>query len=571
MRITRLLVVLMVVMFSTASSFAAAPSPDSKTAYAQILSQVVAREDQFLTNIKSYSPLLETYIQNLKPDQELGSVPTGDQYFIGRLDMTRGVNDVAFSEDKGGWIHRLFGGFPGGTMKYAGAGFATVTPDTRGVDTSVYDYIYIRREFLGEVRCLVFDLSPKKGMGQGRFLGRIWVEDQNYNIIRFNGTYAPRPRFGYYFHFDSWRLNMGPNLWLPAYIYSEESDMKYGFPPHHLSFKAQTRLWGYNVRNGNRQDELTEVLVEPTQNVKDKSDSGHDLGPVQAVRQWHSQAEANVMERLERAGLIAPEGEVDRVLNTVVSNIEIPNKIDIQPEIHCRVLLTTPLESFSVGHTIVLSRGLLDVIPDEATLAAVLAHEMGHIMLTHGGSSESKYGFNDRMVFPDQAVFQKIQLGYPEKEEKDADAKGLELMKNSPYADKLGNAGLFLRALQHRAPVMPHLIRAHLGNGLALGNDLRMADLMTSAPELDVKKMDQIAALPMGARIKVDPWNDKVELSKAKPVALLSPREKLMFEVTPVYPWVARVGGPSPSERVATTQPAAPEPAPAAPAQVPSN
>jgi hypothetical protein len=364
---------------------------------------------------------------------------------------------------------------------------------------------------------------------------------------------------------------MGPNLWLPAYIYSEESDLKYGFPPHHLSFKAQTRLWGYNVRSGSRQDELTEVLVEPAQNVKDKSDTGHDMNPVQSVRQWHSQAEENVMERLERAGLVAYEGEVDRVLNTVVNNIEIPNKIDIQPEIHCRVMLTTPLESFSVGHTIVLSRGLLDVIPDEATLAAVLAHEMGHILLAHGGSSESKYGFNDRMVFPDQSVFQKIQLGYPPNEEKAADAKGMELMKNSPYADKLGNAGLFLRALQQRAPVMPHLIRAHLGNGLAFGNDLRMADLMTNAPELDVKKMDQIAALPMGARIKVDPWNDKAELSKAKPVALLSPREKLMFEVTPVFPWIARVGPTPTSDRVATTQqPPAQDPAPA-PAPSPSN
>jgi hypothetical protein len=45
------------------------------------------------------------------------------------------------------------------------------------------------------------------------------------------------------------------------------------------------------------------------------------------------------------------------------------------------VLLTTPLESFVVGRTIILSRGLLDVLPDEATLAAVLAHELAHIVL----------------------------------------------------------------------------------------------------------------------------------------------------------------------------------------------
>ena len=159
MRISRTVAVLIATLLS-ASSFAA-PAPDSKAAYAQILSQITAREDQFLTNIRAYSPMLETYIQNLKPDQELGSVPTGDQYFIGRLDMTRGVSSVGFTEDKSGWLHRIFGSFPGGSMKFSGAGFATITPDTRGVDTSVYDFIYIRREFLGEVRCLVFDLSPK--------------------------------------------------------------------------------------------------------------------------------------------------------------------------------------------------------------------------------------------------------------------------------------------------------------------------------------------------------------------------------------------------------------------------
>ena len=32
-----------------------------------------------------FTPMVETYIQNLKPDQELGDVPVSDSYFIGRL------------------------------------------------------------------------------------------------------------------------------------------------------------------------------------------------------------------------------------------------------------------------------------------------------------------------------------------------------------------------------------------------------------------------------------------------------------------------------------------------------
>lgn len=60
---------------------------------------------------------------------------------------------------------------------------------------------------------------------------------------------------------------------------------------------------------------------------------------------------------------MAPYGEVDKVLETVVNNLEVTNNLDIQPEVRCRVLMTSTLESFTIGHTIVLSRGLVDVLP----------------------------------------------------------------------------------------------------------------------------------------------------------------------------------------------------------------
>ncbi len=131
--------------------------------------------------------------------------------------------------------------------------------------------------------------------------------------------------------------------------------------------------------------------------------------------------------------------------------------------------------------------------------------------------------------------------------------KAVELLKNSPYKDKLGNAGLFLKALQQKAPELQHLIRPHLGNSFAGGkNNVRMASLLASAPALDEKRLDQIAALPLGGRIKVDPWTDQAELSKAKPVALTSAREKMEFEITPFFPYLTRLstGG---ADKVALT------------------
>ena len=79
--------------------------------------------------------------------------------------------------------------------------------------------------------------------------------------------------------------------------------------------------------------------------------------------------------------LAGAPGEVDKILQTVVNNIMITNNLEIVPDVRCRVLLTSPLESFTIGHTIVISRGLLDVLPDEASLAMALAHEFSHIAL----------------------------------------------------------------------------------------------------------------------------------------------------------------------------------------------
>jgi Peptidase family M48 len=319
-----------------------------------------------------------------------------------------------------------------------------------------------------------------------------------------------------------------------------------------MHFKAQTRLWGYDLKGLNKNEEFTQILVDSPQSIKDQSDTAADASPVVAERMWEKQAEDNSLERLQKVGLIAPPGEVDKVLCTVVNNLMVTNNIDLPGDVRCRVLLTAPLESFTIGHTIVISRGLLDVLPDEASLAMVLSHELAHIVLGH--RLDTSLAFSDKMLFPDQDSFQRFDFKRDPADEEAADAKAMQLLKNSPYKDKLGNAGLFLKALQERAPDLPNLIRPHLGNSLAGGKSIRMENLIESAPALDHKNVDQIAALPLGGRIKVDPWSDQVELSKAKPVALASAREKMEFEITPIFPHLTRLAGGG--EKVASTTPA---------------
>jgi hypothetical protein len=517
------------------------------TTMEQVVDRVILREKELIKFLTPRTPLVETYLQDLTQDPQLGPIPKDDHYFLGRMDLTDSIDRSDFLQDKekgkisykaDSMERHLLGGFAKKfKFQYQPLGFSwMIFVDRNEFDRQHYDFHYARREFLGDIRCLVFDLTPKKDAGHGRFLGRIWVEDQDFSIVRLNGTYSRASRNNYYFHMDSWRLNLIPGYWIPAYIYSEEGDFTAG-AKNTIAFKAQTRMWGYNLKAGTANDELTNIRVD---SVKDDTPSAQDASPLAAEREWQQQAEDNVIERLERAGLLAPEGDVDKILQTVVNNIEITNNIELPRPVRTRVLTTSPLETFSVGNTIVLSRGFIDVLPDEGSLAMVLSHELAHIVLGHNLGSQ--YAFNDRMLFSDEGTYRNLGFKHIPEEETAADKKAIEMLKASPYAQKLDTAGLFIRALQVRAPQLSALLQAHLGNNITEnGTVTRMAQLANSAPALDWNKLDQIAALPLGARVKLNPWDDKVEIVKGQPVAITSARDKMPFEVTPFFPRLARI------------------------------
>jgi len=515
---------------------AAAPKPaDQPRTMEDVIDRVITNENRATQQIKQYSPLVETYIQNLKPDKELGYVPAGDKYFLGRADFNKGVALVSLTDTntKGKKIFGSIGNFFSFAMQYIPDGFLQmIFIDTNGFDKQHYKFDYVRREFLGEVRCLVFDVTPQEKSGKGRFLGRIWVEDQDFNIVRFNGAYSGNGHASWWFHFDSWRANVQPGIWMPAFVYSEEKDMHYNLTKK-LDFKAQTRLWGYNLGHASQEQELSKILVESA--VTDDTKTANDLSPVQAQRTWDHQAEDNVIDRLERIGLIAPKGEVDKILETVVNNLEVTNNIDVEPEVRCRVMMTSTLESYTVGHTIVLSRGLIDVLPDEASLATMIAHELSHVVLGH--RLDSSYAFFDQLLIDDKETFRHFGFARTPDEEKAANAKALQLLNNSPYKNQMGNAGLFLTALTTREKEIPNLISPHLGDRVP-----GIGELRSSMPSDQKQNAQTITALPIGGRVKLDPWNDRLELIKSKPTGAIAEREKMPFEVTPFMPYLTRFG-----------------------------
>lgn len=518
-------------------------TPSQPTTLEQVEGAILAREHQEVATLRHYSPIVETYIQDMTWDQQLGAVPQRDHYYLGVADLSRGVVDRTMLRDaNAGIMHKLnpikdLTSLLGNS--YVPAGFLQmIFVDPIDFDKQHYKFDYVRREFLGSVRCLVFDVTPLPKTGDGRFQGRIWVEDQSYAIVRFNGVFVPVARtFGWNLHFDSWRTNVAPNMWVPSYIYSAESDLK-DFPFGHVRYRSQTRLWGFNLKLASRESEFSDLQIEAAKPVEDQAQAAQDVSPVMAERQWQREGEDNVLDRLQRNGLVAPPGSVDKALDQVVNNLEVPNNLDIEPEVRCRVLLTSTLEAFTIGHTIVITRGLLDVLPDEASIAAILAHQLGAVIT--GQILPDEYSFNDTTMLSPQETLKRMSFRTSEADEETAAKKAIELLKASIYKNQLGTAGLFLKQLAAEQKDLPSLISANLGNHVFMAQQL-----IQGAPQLQPTKLDQVAALPLGSRIVLNSWDDSIQMAKSKPVQLLSAREKMPFEVTPFMPYLTRFSSPT--------------------------
>jgi hypothetical protein len=524
------------VLPSCALAFGLQAAERTPSSMNEVLEAAIANERDLASTLLSHRPVVEAYLQTVKPDPVVGVVPVRDNYFFGRLELASGPESGKASKKKNKRTINLLEDFHSAVFKPED--FSRMLLLDRGsFDRTTYEFQFLRSEFLGDVRTFVFDVKPKEGKPldryrPGRFTGRIWVEDQAYHVVRYNGIYASTLAAN--FHFDSWRMNVAPNAWLPAYVYTEESDKT--SRQLNLTYRGQIRVWGYQLEQPNADDEFTKVMLE-TSNTAGANDAPGQGSPVESARQWQLEAEENVVRRLEGAGLLAPRGKLDAILETVINNLEVTNGVEMDPPVHCRMLLTTPLESFTVGRTIVISRGLIDVLPDEASLALILAHELGHVMSGH--ELDTRYAFTDRVLIGDREAVQQFQFGRTPEEEAEADAKAIALLANSPYKDKLAGAGLFLKALDAQAPALRALIRPHFGNQQVY----RMTAIVNAAPQLDPASVKQIAALPLGGRVRVDPWTARAELLPTSRVALVSAREKMPFQVTPLMPYLSRLDG----------------------------
>jgi len=557
---------------------------------AALVQRAIAQEKVLIKNIQQRTPLVETYIQDTRPDVKLYAVPIADHYMLSRVDFGKTFFDKTYMPRQEKTRHGFFKGSLEAItdltkalhldtqFTYSDTGFMEMMfLDPSGFDQNHYVFSFVRREFLGTVRTWVFDVHPKADVkGMGRFYGRIWVEDEGGNVVRFNGTYTgptDEDSAKHYFHFDSWRMNVQPGIWLPVGVYVEETQRTEA--DKSVGLKAQTHFWGYSLKLPTRDSESVSVKVD---DAVDKSDDSPDVGPLQASRMWITQAENNVIDRLVEAGLVAPldpGGYEDKVLGQIVINLVVPNNLAFTDQIHCRILLTDTIEATTVGNTVLISKGLVDSLPSEEAIASVIAMELAHIAMGH--HIDTRYAFNDRLLFPDEATFQRILMNHTDVDNGTAAKQAMIYLQASMYKDKLPSAGLFYAQLVDREKVLKALMTSpRLGDSLLKADGTPwMADLAHMAPKINWDDLKQTAALPLGSWLKTDPWDDKVHMLNAPRYAPMNARDKMPFEVTPIFYKLQRYDAaavtppPPPAAPASNDQPvAAPDNTP--PAQPPA-
>jgi hypothetical protein len=533
------------------------PSRKLTPGQSALIDKSVLREKEVIKTVKERAPLVETYIQNMRPDPILGQVPESDEHFLGRVEFSKIIGDDAYAtnpatskgtskDGKLGFFKHsasFLGGLGGSLhLTFHEAGFVQMLlMDSNSFDKQHYAFGFVRNDFLGNTPTAVFDVTPIDGKRAfGRFFGRIWVETRNGNVVRFNGDFSGSEEdHKEFYHFDSWRTNVQPDMWLPTSFYVEESDPK--SVSRTLKFKAINHVWGYVLKVPPPEAANTNLDVV---GATDVSNDAQDVSPLGAQRAWVQQAEDNVLERLFQAGLLDAPSEFDKTLEALAGNILAYNNITLARPIRCRTLLTEPLESIAIGNTIVISKSLLDTTAVQSAdgaqqmgnLNAILAFQLAHIILAH--RLDTKYAFNDRLLFPTDSVFNRIPMHHTDADNAAAAKKAMELLSAKELVDGQQYFGLYLQQLQERVKALKALNEPMIGDGLVKSDSdptFWLAAMMTKGPKLDMKNLKQQAAMPLASFLRFDPWTDQVIPMHSAFEPLLSPADKMPFEVEPVY------------------------------------
>ena len=109
---------------------------------------------------------------------------------------------------------------------------------------SQYDFKYVGKDKIDELNLYVFDVSPKvipdpKKSKERFFSGRVWVEDQDLQIVKTKGKGVPETKKNKFPTVETYREQIDGRYWFPTYSYADEELVFDNGEPLHVRLKVR--------------------------------------------------------------------------------------------------------------------------------------------------------------------------------------------------------------------------------------------------------------------------------------------------------------------------------------------
>src|SRR3989442_2332887 len=240
-----------------------------------IIRKFAAKETEFRRALNSYAFKRDALIQVLG----MGGQVTGEYHR---------VSDFTF-DDQGNRFEKInFFPMPS---------FSGITPedleDLGGVNPfaleaeklNQYNFKYVGKERIDELDLYVFDVAPKvmpdaKKTKERFFIGRIWVDDRDLQIVKSKGKGIPETKINKFPVVETFREQIDGKFWFPTYAYADD-DLIFDNGAE-LRLRMQVKYTGYLIGHG--KVTITDLEeVKPGSQTENKSDNRtRPAGPVES-------------------------------------------------------------------------------------------------------------------------------------------------------------------------------------------------------------------------------------------------------------------------------------------------
>lgn len=237
LRISVLIVALAMLALSAPLAFAQQASSSSNPSQAEIdriIAAFTAKEVQFRQALNQYSFKRDAIIQSLG----MGGQVIGEYHRVSHFTF----------DDQGNRFEKIsffpMPSFPGVTPEDLDdlGGINPFALEPSKLDK--YNIKYSGKEKIDELNLYVFDITPKvipdpKKIKERLFTGRVWVDDQELQIVKTRGKGVPDTKINKFPVVETYREQFGGRFWFPTYSYADEELIFEEAQPLHIRMQVR--------------------------------------------------------------------------------------------------------------------------------------------------------------------------------------------------------------------------------------------------------------------------------------------------------------------------------------------